>query len=109
MPHVESNLAPGRGSRSRRDAARGAGRHSHHNPQDVPGTQNSPNKTNSRAASEWPTGMPNEAQVKLHLKADGYTDIHDVKRSAGGWSAKAMYQGKPVTVAIGPDGSIARR
>ena len=80
-----------------------------HNPQDVPGTQNSPNKTNSRAASEWPTGMPNEAQVKLHLKADGYTDIHDVKRSAGGWSAKAMYQGKPVTVAIGPDGSIARR
>ena len=47
-----------------------------------------------------------EAQVKQKLEADGYTNIHDLQRGKDGWNAKAMHNGKQVSVAVDNDGRI---
>ncbi len=44
--------------------------------------------------------------MKQKLEADGYTNIHDLQRGKDGWNAKAMHNGRQVSVAVGNDGRI---
>jgi hypothetical protein len=46
--------------------------------------------------------------VKEGLEKMGFTQV-DVKQGAGGYTAKAMKDGQPVTLNIDPSGAVTRR
>ncbi len=69
----------------------------------APIERSAPGSTNLSGSS---SAMMNEAQVKQRLEADGYSSVSDVRKDKDGWSAKAMHNGKNVTVDIDNSGKI---
>jgi hypothetical protein len=50
--------------------------------------------------------VQNEAQVTQQLKASGYSNVQDVHKSGDGWVAKAIKNGKQVSLNIDNSGKI---
>ena len=72
-----------------------------------PGTgSTNPNSPPASTSSRPAAAALTEAQVKQKLEADGYTNVHDLQRGNEGWNAKAMHNGRQVSVAVSNDGRI---
>ncbi len=57
--------------------------------------------THHQAARSGSSVAPiSKAQAINDIRMDGYTNIQDVRTEKGGWTAKAMEDGKPVTLSV---------
>ena len=56
------------------------------------------------------TPQPGSASVKTQLQALHYNDVRDLRRGPDGqWVGKAMQNGVPKTITIGPDSAVTAR
>jgi hypothetical protein len=53
--------------------------------------------------------LPSEAAAKARLESAGYTDVRDIKSGAEGMSAKAVKDGKQVSIVVDSLGKIIAR
>ena len=61
------------------------------------------------AGARTPSPTPSETEIKTKLENAGYTQVRDVKSTAEGFSAKAMKQGKEVSLVIDSSGQIREK
>jgi hypothetical protein len=58
------------------------------------------------AGSGSSTGI-SQAKAKAMIEQDGYSGVKNLHQTGdGGWTGNASANGKPVTVMVGPDGSV---
>ena len=50
-----------------------------------------------------------EQEARNRLESQGYTDVRDVKSTAEGISAKAMKEGRPVSISIDSSGKVREK
>ena len=50
-----------------------------------------------------------EQEARNKLESQGYTDVRDVKSTAEGISAKAMKEGRPVSLSINSGGKVREK
>ena len=53
--------------------------------------------------------LTTEQDVQTTLKKDGYQQVHDIKFSKDGINAKAVKDGKPVSVIMDTSGKVMQR
>lgn len=75
-------------------------------PSATPAPGSAPSMNSSSGLSGSSSAPMNEAQVKQRLEADGYSNVSDVHKDKDGWAAKAMHNGKSVTVGLDSAGKI---
>jgi hypothetical protein len=55
-----------------------------------------------------PVDLPTEQRIRNRLAADGYNDVSNLQRDVGGYTAKAVKDGKVVEVMVDEDGKVTR-
>ncbi len=50
-----------------------------------------------------------EAYAKAQIIGDNYTDVTDLARSTGGWTAKAKESGQPVSLTVDNFGNVQKQ
>jgi hypothetical protein len=62
--------------------------------------------TTSGSGSSSATAIHSEADVKQKLESQGYSNVTDVKKDKDGYTAKAMKDGKQVSLDVDNSGKI---
>jgi hypothetical protein len=78
-------------------------------PMTTPGTPYRPTAATPGSGSTIPpVDLPTEQRIRNRLAADGYYDVSNLQRDIGGYTAKAVKDGKVVDVMVDDEGKVMR-